>query len=845
MTGQTISHYRVMQRLGVGGMGEVYLAEDTRLGRKLALKILPAQFTQDPERVRRFEQEARAASALNHPNILTIYEIGKLDEAHFIATEYVEGQTLRQLLQGPLPLADALELVIQAASALQAAHQAGIVHRDIKPENIMQRPDGYVKLLDFGLAKLTQVEAATKALDDDDETATRALLQTQPGLVMGTIAYMSPEQARGQHVDGRTDLFSLGVVLYEMVCGQRPFNGTTHSDVIASLLREEPARISQHLADAPVELEQVLQKLLAKDRAARYATAQELIADLKRIKARLEVADDESVTRTLTNGGNPPISYETNVAQAATFATNVTPAVALGTAANAPVALTGATTAAQLAAKPVISLKALAFAVGAVVLVVGGLFGAFFYNARQRTIDTIAVLPFYTTENKLAPLTDGLTEEAINSVSNLPDLSVIARNSVVKYNARETDVATIGEELNVQAVLTGEISQLGNNAVVQIELTDAKTRRRIWGKSFNRKLNELYELQSDIAAGLAQKLNLTLNADATQRVAQQETKNGEAYRLYLEGRYYYNQGTPAAMHKADQLFEQAVGLDGTYAAAAAGCAACHAYGADQQPPNEVMPKARTVANLALKGDPQSADAHLTLARVALRYDWDFKEAERLINRAIQLEPKNPAPYQRYAEFLALMGRHPEAATAIYQARKLDPRSLQINADIGTLSYFAADYAHAFEHFQKALKLDQDFADAHTGLGLTYEQQNRSAEAINEFLQARMLLRAEPAYVAGLQNAFAKQGAKGFWQQELAHLQTEAKAHYIPATSLAALHARLGEVEQAFKALQTGLKEKDGGLIDLNVTPVFAALRQDARFGELLAQIGLAKVQLKP
>jgi serine/threonine protein kinase/tetratricopeptide (TPR) repeat protein len=840
MTGQTISHYRVMQKLGVGGMGEVYLAEDTRLGRKLALKLLPAQFTQDAERVKRFEQEARAASALNHPNILTIYEIGRHESAHYIATEYVEGQTLRRLLEaGNLSLSDTLDLTIQAASALQAAHQAGIVHRDIKPENIMRRPDGYVKLLDFGLAKLTQHDIETKELDD--EAITQSLLMTQPGLVMGTIAYMSPEQARGQRVDQRTDLFSLGVVLYEMVCGKRPFSGATHSDVIAALLREEPRRLSQHLPNAPIELEQVVTKLLAKDREARYATAQELIADLKRIKARLEVAEDDVSTQILKRSGTEQMSFETNIAppDAPDVVATSLAAAASATAMSAPGLMVSA--ASNVApAPPLVRPKTFALALGAVALLVGALFASFFYRNRQQTIDTIAVLPFFSNDNKLAPLSEGLTEEVINAISELPEVSVIARNSVAKYQAQDTDPVTVGEQLNVQAVMTGEVSQLGGDTVVQIELTDAKTRRRIWGKSFNRKLNALYELQSEIAVGLAQKLNLKLSDQAKQQIAQQETKNGEAYRLYLEGRYYYNQGTPEAMHKADELFEKAFGLDSTYAAAAAGCAACHAYGADQEPPDKVMPKARAVAQVALKGDPNSADAHLTLARVALRYDWDFKEAERLIKRAIELEPKNAATHQRYAEFLALMGRHQEAAAAIYQARKLDPRSLPINADIGTLSYFAADYDHATEHFQQALKLDEDFADAHTGLGLTYEQQKRFAEAVNEFLEARKLLREDATYVTGLQDAFAKQGTQGFWRQELAHLQDEAKERYIPATTFAALHTRLGDVEAAFKSLQLALKEKDGGLIDLNVTPVFSALRKDARFDALLQQLGLKR-----
>ena len=347
MIGQTLSHYRILRKLGAGGMGEVYLAEDDRLGRKLALKILPEQFMQDASRVRRFEQEARAASGLNHPNIITIYEIGHEAGVHFIATEFIEGETLRaQMATEGVSIDEALEIAIQTTSALQAAHSAGIAHRDIKPDNLMLRPDGYVKVLDFGLAKLTEMGGGETG---DLEEATRSLLQTQPGIVMGTVAYMSPEQARGQEIDGRTDIFSLGVVLYEMITGQRPFKGSTTTDLLVSLLTSEPQPLAEVRPGVPAEFEPILARMLAKNRDARYATAQELLADLKRLKARFASMDETSTARfnaptiaaaapaekTFATQAAAPAAaqtnYETNVIQAADPTANVTAAVVQAT----------------------------------------------------------------------------------------------------------------------------------------------------------------------------------------------------------------------------------------------------------------------------------------------------------------------------------------------------------------------------------------------------------------------------------------------------------------------------------------------------------------------------------
>ena len=833
MIGQTISHYRIVNRIGAGGMGEVYLAEDVRLGRKLAIKLLPEQFTQDADRVRRFTQEARAASALNHPNIITIYEIGQHDNAHFIATEFIEGDTLREKLKKGLKLSETLDLAVQTMSALQAAHQAGIIHRDIKPENIMLRPDGYVKLLDFGLAKLTQNEMET----GDLEAATKSLFETQPGMVMGTIAYMSPEQARAQRLDGRTDIFSFGVVLYEMITGNRPFGGATVSDMIASLLTQEPTRLSQRLPGVPGELEQVVARMLAKDIEKRYATAQEVLADLKRIKARVEVGDDEATTRELTS--TPPaaaISFETNIGAPLSFETTK------GTAANlAPVSAANEVQAPNVLSvmQPARRRSRLLAAVGILALLAISAAGYFVWQQRASKVDSIAVLPFKINDPQAEYLSDAITEQVIDALSQVPDLNVVARSSVLKYKGKETDPVELAGQLDVRAVLTGEVSRRGEEVVVNTELVSTANRRRLWGERYVRKLTEIISLQDDITRGIAQKLQLPVNNLPAADIAKAGTKDQEAYRLYLEGLYYFNQGSAEAKHKADELFEAAVARDSKFAAAAAGCAACHADGADQITPDKAMDKARKVAEYTLSLDPKSVDATLTLAKVKLRYDWDFTEAERLFKRALELNPKSAEAHQRYAEFLALMGKSKEAMTEIWTARKLDPQSLAINTDIGTLSYYANDYEHALEHFQKSLKLDERFAAAHTGLSLVYEQKGQPQTLVNEWIQGRQLSSEPQSYLNSLKQAFDNGGIKAFWQRELEHLRAETKEHYIASSAIAAVHARLGEREEAFAALKQGLAEKDSGMVELKVAPVFASLRNDARFGELLKRVGLA------
>ncbi len=876
MIGQTISHYRILGKIGSGGMGEVYLAEDERLGRKLALKILPEHFTQDAGRVRRFEQEARAASALNHPNIITIYEIGQLSteagNLHFIATEFIEGETLRRRMQtSGIGLTEAWEIAIQCCSALQTAHNAGIIHRDIKPENIMLRPDGLIKILDFGLAKLTEQSSSDGPGDAGGlEAPTISLFETKPGMVMGTVAYMSPEQARAQRVDGRTDIFSLGVVLYEMISGHRPFNGPTISDMIAALLVSEPVRLSQHLPDVPVELERIVGGMLVKAREERYASAREVLNDLKRAKSRVEFASDSGPTFVLEapsagrdisssiregEGGEerpaatwhdakiapqpdfhaqPQISYETNPIQL--------PAQPSGQS-EQDAQYSGAQTAHVAQAQSQRSklrrflLPAL---IGLAILLAAGLISLRFAS-RASKIDSVAVLPFVNFNNdpNAEYLGEGIAEGIINTLSQSPELSVSSRNSVIRYRGHEVNARDVGRELDVKAVLLGTIRRLGGRLVVNAELVDTRNGRQIWGEQFDLKTSDLLTVQDRIARSITNKLQLQLS-DAQNATTVAGTKDSEAYDLYLKGRYFWNQGTREAMAKADEYFEAAAAKDPTYALAAAGCAACHAAGSDRGTPQQSMGKAKEVAMIALKADDTIVDAHLTLAQVNHRYDWNFTDAEREFKRAIELNPKHATAHHRYAEFLALMGRHKEALEELKRARQLDPRSLPINTAFGTLSYYSRDYQHAVEHLRQTLGIDKNFAPAYTNLGLAYEQQGDMQDAVMSLLRAKILMREPLEKTSALKRAFAQRGREAFWREYLSQLTEEAKEHYVPQTAIAAVQIRLGEHHKAFEALERAYQEKDGGLVGLKVEPVFEPLRPHTKFSELLRRVGLAQ-----
>ncbi|HZH35289.1 MAG TPA: FlgO family outer membrane protein, partial [Pyrinomonadaceae bacterium] len=550
LVNSNISHYRILQKIGAGGMGEVFLAEDTRLRRKIALKVLPENISGDKERLRRFEQEAFAVSALNHPNILTIYEFGAENGCHFLASEFVEGETLRERLNDELSLKEAVGIAEQIAFALAAAHAAGIVHRDIKPENIMlRRDDGIVKVLDFGLAKLTEKKEANL----DTEAETRALVQTNPGVVMGTVSYMSPEQARGKDTDARTDIFSLGVVMYEMLTGRLPFQGETISDVIAAILKSEPASPTDFNSEIPFEVERIVLKTLAKDREERYQTAKDLLVDLRRLKRQIEIGAEIEQTK-------PPAKSVENAAGNATQILAARP-----------------TSSAEYVASEVKKHK-LPFLLLSVILLsaIGGL-GIWYSNNRSantKQIESIAVLPFQNASGNADNeyLSDGMTESLIGSLSQIPNLNVKARSSVFRYKGKETDLPKIAEELNVQAVLTGTVAQRGEQLILNLELVDGTTENVIWSEQYNRRQFDLVLLQSEIAKDVSNKLRAKLSGAEQNQIAKNYTTNSEAYQLYLKGRFFLNNGTRDGQKKSIEYFKQAINLDPNFALGYAGMA---------------------------------------------------------------------------------------------------------------------------------------------------------------------------------------------------------------------------------------------------------------------------------
>ena len=829
--GRLISHYRVERRIGAGGMGEVYLAHDTRLGRRVALKLLRAEFTRDGERVRRFEQEARAASALNHPNILTIYEIGRADETHFIATEFVAGETLRALItRGELTLGLALDIAQQTTSALAAAHHAGIVHRDIKPENIMVRPDGYVKVLDFGLAKLSErLDATTKVSRVSFEA-----VKTQPGMVMGTVSYMSPEQARGYDVDARSDIFSLGVVVYELIAGREPFTGPSANDVIAALLNQEPPPLNHFIRRLPRELPGIVERALVKAPDKRYQQVAELQGDLKELKQRLEIEAQlprsgqssrrgkSSLTMMVGRGARGDGGQAIVDTKSLPARTTAEMRYRLNRGANRP--------------------RVIALALALIALALAGLlWGRQLFATRGGAIDSVAVLPFANASNdpQMEYLSDGITESLIGGLSQLPALTVMARSTVFTYRGREADPRQVGEALKVRAVVTGRVERLGERLLIHAELVDASNGARLWGEQYQRSLADLPAVQDDITREISAALRLRLSGAQQRQIAKRQTADSEAYQLYLRGNHLYYQETRASQEKALDYFNQAVALDPSYALAYAGIAHVYAtFSAQYLPPGEAMPKARQAALTAIQLDEALPEAHFSLALVKLWGDWDWAGAERELKRAIELNSNFVNGRVTYANFLVQRGRFEDAEREIRVAKQLDPLSARLGSAEGRVFYSARRFDQAIAQYRKTLELYPDNFGLHRALGLIFSQQGRNQEAINEMRQALALSshytnRAWAAYV------YARAGQRVEALKILRELEAQAKRERVSPAYIARIHIGLGEKDRAFEWLRTAYEERSDHLLNIGVDPVYDPLRSDPRFTELLRGIGLA------
>ncbi len=812
----TLGHYEIRSQLGAGGMGEVYLAHDTRLGRKIALKVLPADLINSSERLRRFEQEARAASALNHQNILTIYEIGAEGDTHFIATEFIEGKTLRQKMQtARFEIEETLNIAIQIATALDAAHRSGIVHRDIKTENVMVRTDGLAKVLDFGLAKLTEKK------DDaaiDTEAPTRAQVQTSPGVVMGTVAYMSPEQARGLEVDARTDIFSLGIVLYEMLAGRLPFTGATASDVIAAILKTEPAPLSGFNQEIPAELERIVSKTLEKDREERYQTAKDLLVDLRRLKKQLEIQSET----------------ERTTSQKKTASENATQI------------LTARPTSRATSSAGGIQKHKLGFALALSVLLLTAIgLGYWFYSQRSSTatqIESIAVLPFVNEGGNadVEYLSDGMTETLINSLSQLPKLSVKARSSVFSYKGRDAKPQQVGSDLNVQAVLSGRVVQRGDDLTLYLSLVDARNGNQLWGEQYNRKLADLVSLQGEIARDVSQKLRMRLSGADEQKLAKSYTQNAEAYRLYLRGRYSLN-GSRDGLQQSVEHFQRAIDLDPNFALGYAGMADAYTLLGTtffSMTPREAMPRARAAAQRALELDSGLSETHTSLAWVKYRFDWDWRGAEDEFKQALLLNPSNAQAHHWYADYLLAMGRFDESLAENRRARGLDPLSLFINWDAGRILYHALRYDESLAELHKTLEMDQNFAWTHAVLHEVYLAKGMNDEALAAHLKFAALTGVSPERVAALKNVYVSTGWKGLWQKELEWALEDSKHRRVTPHTMATLYAKIGDKDHTLEWLNKAFEERAASLVYLNTDQQWDNFRQDPRFADLVRRVGL-------
>ena len=801
-------------------MGEVYLAEDTELERQVALKILLAEVADDEDRVRRFVQEAKAASALNHPNILTVYEIGSFENLRFIATELIKGETLRERLKGePLTLRETLDAALQVAAALNAAHNAGIVHRDIKPENVMLRDDGLVKVLDFGLAKLT--EKKTAAVDSEGET--RAQVKTSPGLVMGTVAYMSPEQSRGKEIDSRSDIWSLGVVIYEMLTKRTPFAGETTNDSIAAILTKEPAPLSEN---TPLELHRIVRKALQKNADERYQTVKDFLLDVKNLKRELEFAEELERSQIPTSAKASNVS--TN--QSSENATAIHPATI-----STQNSFTNQSSSAEYVAREIKKHK-LGFAAGLIVFLAAiGLGYWLFTNraANTKQIESIAVMPFVNESGNADTeyLSDGMTETLISSLSQIPKLNVKARSSVFRYKGKEMDAQTIGKELNVQAMLNGRVVQRGQDLILYVELVDAATENSLWKQTYNKTMTNLVALQNDIARDVADKLKVKLSGADEQRLAKNYTENTEAYKLYLQGRFYRNKSTGDNNRKAIELFNQAIAIDPNYALAYAGIADAYPLLSFAEP-QQVMSKAREAALKALSLDNNLAEAHVALARVLLDYDYDFAAAEREYKAAIEVNPNYAGTHTRYGLLLTRFGRHEEAFAKHRQALEIEPLSLINNRDYGESLILARRYDEAMTQLKKTLELDADFLAAHVSLGFVYQMKGNYAESVEERAKVQEL-RGNPQPRAQIRESFAKGGWEGFLRNQIENRKTSNQTAYMTAT----LHAALGEKDKAFAELNRSYENREFFMTLLKVDPRLDPLRDDPRFQELLRRVG--------
>jgi len=781
-----LGDFEVLSLIGAGGMGEIYRARDRRLDRDVAIKVLPRFVSFDPERLHRFEQEAKAAAALNHPNILAVFQMGTHEGAPYLVSELLEGETLReQVKHGPIPPRKAIDYGVQVACGLAAAHEKGIIHRDLKPENLFVTRDGRIKILDFGLAKLTHPESETQL--------TKQTLDTEPGAVLGTVGYMAPEQVRGQTADQRADIFAFGAILYEMISGKRAFQGETTADTLSAILNQEPRAISKVAPSISRAIAQIVHRCLEKNPASRYQSAAELTSTL-----------EESAMAPQALWGSRRWRWHAWIF----------PGVA----------------ALVLVALPILGLN------------LGGWRDHLRLTTSAVPIDSLAVLPLtnLSGDPQQDYFVDGMTDELTTNLAQIGGLRVISRTSVMQFKDTKKPLPQIAKELNVQAVVEGSVVRSGDRLRITVQLVQASPEKHLWADSYERYLNDVLTLQDQVARDIATKIRGRLTPQDQAHLANARPVDPETYEDYLKGRYYYEKLSVPGFQEGLRYYRRAVTRDPNYAPAFVGLAASYkdlgVWG--ELLPREAASKSKLAVEKALSLDDALGEGHATLGHIHFLWDWEWASAEREYKRALELDPPSSLTRIQFAIYLSAMGRHSEALQEMKDAHAIDPVSHPSNGLLGAVYYWAHRFDDAIGQFQKTLELYPDSAIDHKYLGACYEQKGMYTQAFQEYQRQESLGGATTNELARRGHSFATSGMKGYLREKLQATVRDSRIRYVPSYDIAELYARLGQNEQAFEFLEKAYQERDHNMAFIKVEPMLDGLGGDPRFQELLRHMNL-------
>jgi serine/threonine protein kinase/tetratricopeptide (TPR) repeat protein len=831
--GDRIGPYEILSAVGAGGMGEVYRARDMRLERTVAVKVLPAHSSSDPGLRERFDREARAISSLNHPHICVLHDIGNQDGISYLVMEFLEGETLAdRLSRGPLPIDQVVRYAIEIADALDAAHSAGIVHRDLKPANIFITKRGQTKVLDFGLAKLAEDNRAAGLTRDDNAPTVNDAHLTSPGTTIGTVAYMSPEQARGENLDAQSDIFSFGAVLYEMATGRQAFSGMTTAVIFNEILNKTPTAPARLNPEVPPKLDEIIDRCLEKDRELRYHTAADVRANLKRVQR------DIDAERVRTSSRTPAEEQPLPLDAPARAGSMLRPSESTGSV--APQASSDAALAIGI-----LQRHKTGIAIAAVILVVlvAGVIGGRVWLARKSggPIDSIAVLPFVNGSRSPDAdyLSDGLTDTITNSLSQIHSLRVVPRTLAARYKNQTIDPRQAARDLNVRAIVTGRVVQRGDQVSVQAEMIDAANVAQLWGDHFDRSVADMMNVQSDISKAIAENLRMQLTSDDHKVMVAGTTQNAEAYQLYIKGRYELFRGNRDGYNRANAYFEQAIARDPSYAMAYAGLAGGYALQSlfGYAPPGENYPKSIAAAKAAITLDERSAEAHAWLGYSVLLHEWNWPQSEQEFHRALSIDPNDATAHRQYGVFLVTLRRFDEAIAEERRAEALDPLSPAMPVVLGWALTGAHRYEEGIAELKRGLDLQPDFVQGHVFLADAYRLSGRGELAITESRRAIDL--GFPFGKTLLAASYATAGKTAEAMTLLKESIEQSKRLHSGALLIAYAFDALGDKEQTFTWLDESYKEHEAVLVILNAWPFHNdALRADPRFQDLVRRIGI-------